>query len=113
MGLPVPLENARLDLAWGPGEPAEESVPFLLVHLKSTGDLLWLERFLGKGARWWKTASSRLPSMREILEAMPVTKRKVNAKHTVVPITVRGRKLLVVHARAPPILALQDQPPRL
>ena len=70
-GLALSLERETLVLVNALG--AEAPIPeqeFLLLSLKTTADLEWLNKFLGKPSRWWRTLGRSQPLMQEFLQAI-------------------------------------------
>ena len=81
---------------------------FLLLSLKSTGDLEWLNKYLEKPSRWWKSHGREQPLIQEFLEAITPGKYPPN---TVMPIVLRGKEILCRYMRASPTLAFfADKP---
>ena len=70
-GLALPLERETMVLLNSLGEDiANSRQDFLLLSLKSSGDLEWLNKFLEKPSRWWKSHGRRQPLIQEFLQAI-------------------------------------------
>ena len=108
-GLALPLERETMDLLNSRGEDIGNArQEFLLLPLKTTGDLEWLNKFLEKPSRWWKSHGRRQPLIQEFLQA--ITPRQY-PPNTVMPIVLRGKEILCRYMRASPTLAFfADKP---
>ena len=105
-GLALPLERATMTLLDGQGGETETEV--LLLSLKVSGEVRWLDKFLEKPVRWWQGHGRTQPLMQEFLQALSPQKGTPN---TVLPIKLRGKEILCRLARTSPTLAfLADKP---
>jgi hypothetical protein len=77
---------------------------FILVCLKATADVRWLEKYLNLPRRWWvhNSGASTVPLMSEIREAINVKQitkgrgcRFERQQNTIVAIRVRGKVILI------------------
>ena len=112
----MPLTARTLDF-WDDQNLMEESdsedIPFLLLSLKVTGEAEWMERYLEKPSRWWRFKGRSQPLFQEILAAFP-KKVKGDLAHNakiVLPIEVRGKKILVLNDRRSPVFAFREGEP--
>ena len=83
------------------------------VALKTTGNVDWLEKFLGKPGRWWKHHGRSQPLMAEIIASLKHKKsieRLVSAS-IVVRVFLRDRPIDLLNLRSSPTLAFKDTPP--
>ena len=103
----MPLERETMVLRLGEDEE-DSSQEFLLLSLKTSGDLEWLNKFLEKPSRWWKSHGRKQPLIEEFLQA--ITPRKY-PPNTVRPIVLRGKEILCRYLRSSPTLAFFEDKP--
>ena len=101
-GNALPLENVFLDVVDLTVEDRSqqflgEHCPFMLLSLKTTGHVMWLEKYLGKPCRWWKAFGRRMPLVQEILEVLKGQRvRGLTTSKMVLHIVARGQKISVL-----------------
>ena len=103
-GLPLPLQTAKMDLedlhkvAGGD----QEDQDFVLLSIKASGEVHWLEKALNVRARFWRTNHAHIPLMQEMSKAIDDGKVRKGARgrlsrmvQAVVGIKVRNKVVLV------------------
>ena len=106
-------EMDHVDLTSGTPEELGSQEEWLLLPLKTTGNMEWLEKFLGKPGRWWKHHGRSQPLMAEIIASLKHKKsieRLVSAS-IVVRVFLRDRPIDLLNLRSSPTLAFKDTPP--
>ena len=114
----LPLENKTLDVFDMTVEDKmqqclAEHGPCMVLSLKSTGHVMWLEKYLGKPYRWWKAACRRVPLVKEILHELKGQRAKgLCTSKMLLHIWVRGQKIGVLNHSGTLSLALQCKDPK-